>query len=104
MVEALIGGVLLLGGLQTLRPPREHAESTAPGPVLLVGLGLLTGFASALLGAGGAFLLVPLLVALGEPVLLAVGLGRAIQFPSPRLPPRPLRAGPIDRFPAPSSR
>jgi len=42
---------------------------------------LLTGFASALLGAGGAFLLVPLLVALGEPVLLAVGLGQAIQVP-----------------------
>jgi uncharacterized membrane protein YfcA len=39
------------------------------------------GFASALLGAGGAFLLVPLLVTLGEPVLLAVGLGQAIQVP-----------------------
>src|SRR5215813_2949792 len=81
VVEALIGGVLLLGGIQTLRPPREHAERTPPGPPLLVGLGLLTGFASALLGAGGAFLLVPLLVALGEPVLLAVGLGQAIQVP-----------------------
>ena len=81
VVEALIGGVLLLGGVQTLRPPREHTHRTPPGPALLVGLGLLTGFASALLGAGGAFLLVPLLVALGEPVLLAVGLGQAIQVP-----------------------
>jgi uncharacterized membrane protein YfcA len=81
VVEALIGGVLLLGGVQTLRPPREHNDRTPPGPALLVGLGLLTGFASALLGAGGAFLLVPLLVALGEPVLLAVGLGQAIQVP-----------------------
>ena len=81
VVEALIGGVLLLGGVQTLRPPREHTDRTPPGPALLVGLGLLTGFASALLGAGGAFLLVPLLVALGEPVLLAVGLGQAIQVP-----------------------
>jgi len=49
--------------------------------VLLAALGLVTGFASALLGAGGAFLLVPLLVALGEPPLLAVGLGQAIQVP-----------------------
>ena len=81
VVEALIGGVLLLGGVQTLRPPREHNDRTPPGSALLVGLGLLTGFASALLGAGGAFLLVPLLVALGEPVLLAVGLGQAIQVP-----------------------
>ena len=97
VVEALIGGVLLLGGLQTLRPPREHAERLPPGPVLLVGLGLLTGFASALLGAGGAFLLVPLLVALGEPVLLAVGLGQAIQVPiSAVATVANLRAGRID--------
>jgi len=81
VVEALIGGVLVLGGIQTLRPPREHSERSPPGPVLLAALGLVTGFASALLGAGGAFLLVPLLVALGEPPLLAVGLGQAIQVP-----------------------
>lgn len=81
LVEALIAVVLLLGGVQTLRAPREREERTPPGPGLLVGLGLVTGFASALLGAGGAFLLVPLLVALGEPVLLAVGLGQAIQVP-----------------------
>jgi len=62
-----------------------------------VGLGLLTGFASALLGAGGAFLLVPLLVALGEPVLLAVGLGQAIQVPiSAVATVANLRAGRID--------
>ena len=81
VVEALIAVLLVVGGIQTLRPPREHAERIPPGPLLLVGLGLLTGFGSALLGAGGAFLLVPLLVALGEPVLLAVGLGQAIQVP-----------------------
>src|ERR1700750_1989720 len=63
VVEALIGGVLIVGGLQTLRRPREHVKREAPGPALLVGLGLLTGFASALLGAGGAVLLVALLVA-----------------------------------------
>ena len=97
VVEALIGGVLLLGGVQTLRPPREHTHRTPPGPALLVGLGLLTGFASALLGAGGAFLLVPLLVALGEPVLLAVGLGQAIQVPiSAVATVANLRAGRID--------
>lgn len=97
VVEALIGGVLLLGGVQTLRPPREHNDRTPPGPALLVGLGLLTGFASALLGAGGAFLLVPLLVALGEPVLLAVGLGQAIQVPiSAVATVANLRAGRID--------
>jgi hypothetical protein len=82
VVEGLIAVVLLLGGLHTLRRAQETTRSRPPpGPWTLVGLGGLTGFASALLGAGGAFLLVPLLVALGEPVLLAVGLGQAIQVP-----------------------
>ena len=94
IVQALIGGVLLVGGIQTLRPPRSPTERTPPGPGLLVGLGLLTGFASALLGA---FLLVPLLVALGEPVLLAVGLGQVIQVPiSAVATVANLRAGRID--------
>jgi len=38
VVEALIGGVLVLGGIQTLRPPREHSERSPPGPVLLAAL------------------------------------------------------------------
>jgi uncharacterized protein len=81
LVQGLIAAVLLLGGLYTLRPPRAPRDEHLLGRGTLVALGLITGFASALLGAGGAFLLVPLLVALGEPVLLAVGLGQAIQVP-----------------------
>ena len=81
VVQGLIAAVLLLGGLYTLRPPRGASEQRPLSRGVLVALGGVTGFASALLGAGGAFLLVPLLVALGEPVLLAVGLGQAIQVP-----------------------
>ena len=81
VVQGLIAAVLLLGGLYTLRPPRGASEQRPLRRGVLVALGGVTGFASALLGAGGAFLLVPLLVALGEPVLLAVGLGQAIQVP-----------------------
>ena len=98
VVEGLIAAVLLLGGIQTVRPVRPSAgERLPPGPLMLAGLGGATGFASALLGAGGAFLLVPLLVALGEPVLLAVGLGQAIQVPiSAVASVANLRAGRID--------
>jgi uncharacterized protein len=99
VVEGLIAVVLLLGGIHTLRRAQETTPQgrTPPGPWTLVGLGGLTGFASALLGAGGAFLLVPLLVALGEPVLLAVGLGQAIQVPiSAVASVANLRAGRID--------
>src|SRR5262249_44208991 len=81
VVQGLIAAGLLGGGLDTLPAPRARREEHLLGRGTLVALGALTGFASALLGAGGAFLLVPLLVALGEPVLLAVGLGQAIQVP-----------------------
>lgn len=81
VVQGLIAAVLLLGGLYTVRPLHGSSERRPLNWGTLVGLGAVTGFASALLGAGGAFLLVPLLVALGEPVLLAVGLGQAIQVP-----------------------
>ena len=97
VLQALIAAVLLLGGISTLRPPREAERPHPLGALMLVGLGALTGFASALLGAGGAFLLVPLLVALGEPVLLAVGLGQAIQVPIAAVASvANLRAGRID--------
>jgi len=97
LLQALIAAVLLGGGISTLRPPREAARPHPLGASSLIALGAITGFASALLGAGGAFLLVPLLVALGEPVLLAVGLGQAIQVPIAAVASvANLRAGRID--------
>jgi uncharacterized membrane protein YfcA len=82
VLQGLIAGVLIIGGIQAIRTRSEGvAEARQLGRSTLVALGAITGFASALLGAGGAFVLVPLLVALGEPVLLAVGLGQAIQIP-----------------------
>jgi uncharacterized membrane protein YfcA len=82
LLTGLIAGVLILGGVQTLRPQGQGpAELRRLGRSTLVVLGALTGFASALVGAGGAFLLVPVLLLLGQPVLLAVGLGQAIQVP-----------------------
>jgi len=81
VVQGLIAAVLLLGGIHSLRPQPAARRTRELGPGTLAPVGGLVGFASALLGAGGAFLLVPLLVTLGEPVLLAVGLGQAIQVP-----------------------
>jgi uncharacterized protein len=82
VLQGLIALALLAAGV--------HAASwgrTAPGPghlpgaAALFGLGCLTGFLSALVGGGGAFLLVPLLLVLGQPLLGAVGLGQVIQLP-----------------------
>jgi len=50
-------------------------------PTLLLGLGGGTGFVSALTGAGGAFVLLPILLLLDMPVLSAIGVGQAIALP-----------------------
>lgn len=81
-LEALIAALMLGGGAYTLLPRRD---ATAPcrtiGVVQYAGLGAVTGFLSALTGAGGAFVLIPLLLVFGEPALLAIGLGQVIQLP-----------------------
>jgi uncharacterized membrane protein YfcA len=82
LLEALIGALLLAGGLHAVRQsgsvPTEIRRLT---PIVLTGLGGVTAFASAMTGAGGAFVLVPLLLLLEAPVLSAIGLGQAIQIP-----------------------
>jgi uncharacterized protein len=82
VLQALIAAVLVTAGLHACaRPhPPDAARQPFGGGALLL-LGGLTGLVSALVGAGGAFLLVPLLVALGQPVLPALGLGQLIQVP-----------------------
>src|SRR5689334_5341767 len=82
LLETLIGSLLLAGGIYTLRG--AHRPTTQPvqlGAPLLLGLGGGTGFVSALTGAGGAFVLLPILLLLEVPVLPAIGLGMAIAIP-----------------------
>ena len=63
------------------RPPEVEREvSTITGPALVV-IGGLVGFASALSGAGGAAVLMPILLALRVPALVAIGASQAIQLP-----------------------
>ena len=80
-LEALIAAMLVLAGIDVLRRRHRTAATRPLGGATLAALGGVTGFVAALTGAGGALILVPLLVALGEPVLLAIGLGQVIQLP-----------------------
>jgi uncharacterized protein len=80
-LEALIAAMLVLAGIDVLRRRHRTAVTRPLGGATLATLGGVTGFVAALTGAGGALILVPLLVALGEPVLLAIGLGQVIQLP-----------------------
>lgn len=82
LLEGLIGLLLLGGGLYTLRGGRRFIGTPGQlGAALLLGLGGGTGFVSALTGAGGAFVLLPILLLLDMPVLSAIGLGMAIAIP-----------------------
>lgn len=81
-LEALIALLLAGSGLQALRPrPMAMPAARRLGRSGLLTLGGMTGFAAALVGGGGAFIVVPLLAALGQPTLIAIGLGQAIQIP-----------------------
>lgn len=98
VLEGLIAALLLVAGLHALRgrdagaaQPRELKRGA------LAALGGVTGFGSALIGAGGAVILVPLLIGLGEPVLAAVGMSQAIQVPIAAVASAAnLRAGSVD--------
>src|SRR5690625_3602010 len=80
----LILAVLALGsGLRELlsRPAGANGGGAMPsGPMLLL-LGTLVGFGSALTGTGGPVLLVPLLLLFSMPPLAAVGVAQVVQLP-----------------------
>src|SRR3954453_22937139 len=79
LLEAAIGALLLMGGLYAWRTPRDvPVAGRRLGTSTLLALGGGTAFVSALTGAGGAFVLLPMLLLLNMPVLPAIGLGQAI--------------------------
>jgi uncharacterized protein len=83
LLQAVIALLAAIWGVHTLFFSRETGASCAhsiSNPVLAL-TGAVTGFASALTGTGGPLVLVPLLLWLGSPVLMAIGLSQAIQLP-----------------------
>jgi uncharacterized protein len=82
LLECAIGVLLLAGGIYALLPPRDATIAPRRLPkLLLLAIGGGTGFLSALTGAGGAFVMLPILLLLDVPVLPAIGLGQAIALP-----------------------
>lgn len=77
-VKVVLYIVVLLSGLaiavRELRPQREpEGEKSFPRPAALLALGFATALLCALSGAGGPVLVMPLLVAMGVPAKMAVG-------------------------------
>ncbi|MBT6415449.1 sulfite exporter TauE/SafE family protein, partial [Candidatus Puniceispirillum sp.] len=59
----------------------DHSDTPTLGTTPLIGIGAITGVLSSLTGTGGPLVLVPLLMWLRLPVLIAIGLSQAIQLP-----------------------
>ena len=85
-VKLVFALFLLAVGLNTLAPRllARKAETRGEGPArlgtrTLLACGLVVGFGSGLIGVGGPAILVPLLVLLGLPVPIAVGVSQVNQ-------------------------
>lgn len=84
VLELGIAAFIIAAGGNALRRRDAHgasAECTAPPPFGLVVIGGVTGVISALSGTAGPITLLPILLWLRLPVLAAVGLAQAVQFP-----------------------
>ncbi|HYM29879.1 MAG TPA: sulfite exporter TauE/SafE family protein [Candidatus Cybelea sp.] len=82
VLEIMVALLLVLGGVSALFPMRmSSAASRTLRPPVIAGLGVVTGFISAMSGAGGALVLLPMLLLLDQAVLPSIGLGQLIQFP-----------------------
>ncbi len=83
ILQACIGILTLGSGVNALWPknPEKHRERLHVSRALLLPVGAVVGFFSALSGTGGPMILVPILIMMNLPVLLAVGLSQAIQLP-----------------------
>ena len=82
VVELIVGLVILVSGIYALWSKQEDPEghpSTPPLFLALIGMGV--GVGSAVSGAGGPVLLLPLLLWLKVPVLAAIAQGQVIQIP-----------------------
>jgi uncharacterized membrane protein YfcA len=82
LLEACLGLLTFLSGLNSLRTPtaRDVADHKISSTALLI-VGAVTGFLSSISGTGGPLVLVPIVMSMRIPVLVAVGLSQVIQLP-----------------------
>jgi len=83
VIEAAVGLLAAGSGLDALLGNGRGGARGArlPSNPGLLTAGAFTGFASSLTGTGGPLVLIPILVWLELPVLVAIGLAQAIQLP-----------------------
>jgi uncharacterized membrane protein YfcA len=82
LVEVLVGIMVLATGINAVLNPGEPAGAGARLRPVVAGLvGFIAAFGSAVSGAGGPLLLVPILMWMRVPVITAIALGQVFQIP-----------------------
>lgn len=82
LIEGIVGTFILLTGLHALLARQAKPEGQAMRSNLsLVVVGAVAALGAAVSGAGGPLLLVPILMWMKYPILVAVALGQVIQIP-----------------------
>jgi len=82
VLAVLIAGLLIFSGVNTLRNRATKSSSADPLNILqMVIIGLILGFGSSITGTGGPVILVPILLWIGVPAILAIGTSQAVQVP-----------------------
>jgi uncharacterized membrane protein YfcA len=81
LLARIIGTVIALAGFNVLFPLRRPVVSgeNRGGPALLLGVGVAAGFGSGLTGAGGPLFSVPIMLGLGFPPLMTIGVSQLLQ-------------------------
>ena len=82
LLEACLGLLAFSSGLNSLKAQRvaDRPERALSNTRLLI-VGAVTGFLSSISGTGGPLVLVPIIISMSVPVLVAVGLSQVIQLP-----------------------
>jgi len=80
----LLAGIIILSSLYSVFPAGNSSISSRLGPrgnnLLLLGIGLFTGFLCGMTGAGGGIVSIPLMLMSGYPVLQTIATGQVLQF------------------------
>ena len=81
VLARVIGTVIALAGLNVLFPLRRPVVGgeSRGGPALLLRVGVAAGFGSGLTGAGGPLFSVPIMLGLGFPPLMTIGVSQLLQ-------------------------
>jgi len=82
ILSIILAALIVLSGINALlKKPLSMAGSFQANRYVLVLIGVVVGFGSALTGTGGPVLLLPILIFINIPALAAIGVSQAIQLP-----------------------